>query len=366
MISPVSISLPAHAATASSDPLQARALSQLHAFTNWLEANNVKGYIGEVGWPSSPQWNSLADAWYQSADENDLWVTGWATGEWWGTSYPLSSYVASSGRSVDTARPQASVIEQHATDASYLRGVNVAGGEFAAPSAAATSSFSNSNPGTYGVDYHYDSQATFDYLASRGIKLVRIPFRWERLQPRLGRPLDSDELARLKAVVKRAGDAGLKVVLDLHNYGAYYLSNGTEGVRRAIGTPQVPIWRFAEIWGRISNNFKKNPAVAGYGLMNEPWGLPSVKGRTPVEEWQAASQAAVDRIRRNGDHTLITVAGYNWSGVQRWPQIQPAAWIHDPTGNFRYEAHAYWDADNSGTYGLSYEQEVAVAEASGY
>ena len=80
----------------------------------------------------------------------------------------------------------------------------MAGGEFGAPAADPTSGFSNPNPGTYGQAYHFDQQATFDYLAARGIEVVRIPFRWERLQPTLGGRLDDAELGRLKAVVARA------------------------------------------------------------------------------------------------------------------------------------------------------------------
>lgn len=156
----------------------------------------------------------------------------------------------------------------------------------AAPTSPLSSAFSNANPGTPGVEYHYDGPATFSFLARRGVEFVRIPFRWERLQPELGRALAGDELDRLLGVVGRAGAAGLKVVLDMHNYGAYYLADGTSGVRRPIGSPELPVWRFAEIWGRIASNFKDEPAVVGYGLMNEPVGLPTVKGLTPSQVWE--------------------------------------------------------------------------------
>jgi endoglucanase len=336
-------------------------------FTDWLEANNVKGYIGEVGWPEDPvaqaQWNAVADRWYEDADAANLWVTAWSTGEWWGTDYNLAIYedrIAGSG--VDTPNAQASILESHPSTWRYLRGINVAGGEFASPAAEMEASFSNANPGLYGVDYHYDSQGTFYYLSSRGIRVVRIPFRWERVQPSLGKRLAHSEVRRLKRVVDRARTAGLKVVLDMHNYGAYYLSDGDNGVRCPIGSAQCTVAQFADVWKRLSLHFKDIRAVAGYGLMNEPVGLPDSTERSAAEVWERASQRAVDAIRANGDSHLVLVSGYNWSGVQGWSTQHPDAWIHDSANRFRYEAHHYWDQDHSGDYPDSYLTEVALAE----
>src|SRR6266480_2062596 len=108
------------AATApGTDAVTARALADLRAFTSWLAGHRVKGYIGEVGWPDdakgdAAQWNRLAERWFGAADRARLWVTVWATGEWWGTGYPLAPYeVSSSGGAVDTADTQAPVIERH-------------------------------------------------------------------------------------------------------------------------------------------------------------------------------------------------------------------------------------------------------------
>lgn len=124
--------------------------AQLGEFTGWLAANGAAGYIGEVGWPNDAdpaRWNAVAQQW--DADAAGLWTTGWAAGEWWGSSYKLSSYVWNTPVTMDgplaLARSQASVIEAQASD---RRGVNMAGGEFGTPGPLeATSSFSNANPG---------------------------------------------------------------------------------------------------------------------------------------------------------------------------------------------------------------------------
>jgi aryl-phospho-beta-D-glucosidase BglC (GH1 family) len=359
-------------ATTTQDALTHRVRSELSVFTSWLAANNAKGYIGEVGWPNnvfgdSAQWNALGSAWFRDADAAHLWVTGWATGEWWGTSYKLAIWDdLLPGLGVDSASTQASVFRAHPTTSAYMRGVNVAGGEFGSPVNQPTSSFSNANPGVYDRNYHYESQATFNYLASQGVKLVRIPFRWERLQPVLGQSLNQTEVGRLVDVVARARAAGLQVILDMHNYGAYYLSDGTQGVRRAVGSAQVSYGALADAWRRISIHFKSDPGVVGYGLMNEPVGLSATSTLSPAQVWEHASQAALNAIRANGDGKLVLVSGYDWSGVRQWATEHPHAWVSDPSHNFRYEAHAYFDRDNSGTYVHSYADELADAKARGY
>jgi hypothetical protein len=355
-------------ATPVCDALCLRVRSELAVFTDWLERHGALGYMGEVGWPDdsrgdSAQWNALADYWYRDADAAKLPVTAWATGEWWGTDYKLASYEdRSSPDGVETADDQASVIESHATTSSYRRGVNVAGAEFAGPVDEPTSLFSNASPGSYGTDYHYEPQSSFDFLVSRGIKIVRVPFRWERIQPVLGSPLDAAELKRLSDAVARARGAGLQVVLDLHNYGAYYQFDGSKGIRRGLGSAQLTKSHFVDVWRRLSSSFKNNSGVYAYGLMNEPTGMGESAGLSPARRWEIISQAAVDAIRSNGDTKTVMVAGYDWSGVRQWTTQHPKPWINDPTGRMRYEAHHYWDQDNSGDYPDSYAAEVAAAE----
>ena len=356
------------------DALQRRVVSELDRFETWLQDNDARGYIGEVGWPDAasgdPQkWNDLAERWFDRADAHGLWVTGWATGEWWGRNYALSVYENREGDSesgVDTANTQAPVFEAHPGTASYGRGITVNGGEFGSPIMAKTSKFSNERPGRYQTRYHYDWPATFDYLAARGVGHVRIPFRWERLQPRLGSGLDYDEVRRLHAVIARARSAGLEVILDMHNYGAYYLSNGVEGVRRPIGSSHVRSSHFADVWRRISLEFADTDGVIGYALMAEPFDLPAKKSMSPAEVWEKASQKALDAIRSTGDDTLVAVSGYAWSSLVRWPKVHPDGWIRDPAGNFLYEAHHYWDRNYSGDYARPYDAEVAWSADRGF
>jgi cellulase (glycosyl hydrolase family 5) len=346
---------------ATGDPVALRAQSDLRRFTRWLAAGSRSGMgmIGEVGWPGDPttggdpRWNRLAADWYGEAESAGLWVAAWATGEFWAPSYKLLAYGASAGP-VDRANLQAGVIEQQ--QAPHLRGINVAGAEFATPVDERVHSFSNANHGTYGRDYIYPSQATLAYLAGRGVTFVRLPVRWERLQPALGRPLDGDETRRLLECIDRARAAGLEVVLDVHNYGAYYVHDprrGT-GVRRAIGSRRVPSARFANLWSRLARVVGADPTVIGFGLMNEPVGMRGARA------WEAASRAAVRAIRATGSNKRVFVQSYLWGGAAQFALQHPRGpWIDD--GNTWYEAHQYFDLDRSARYALSYDQEAATA-----
>ncbi|HEV7823610.1 MAG TPA: cellulase family glycosylhydrolase [Mycobacteriales bacterium] len=345
------------------DPVAARELDRLADFTRWLAAGRARGYVGEVGWPSGPDsaaWNAVAGAWYRQADRDGLWVTAWTAGQWWPPAYPLAVYrTAADGGT--TPGPQARVVEAHADAPTALRGVALAGGAFGT-SEDGGREYSNAAPGRYGVDYHYDDAATYSHLGSRGLDIVRIAVTWERLQPRLGGPLAAAELTRLRAAVDAAGNAGLGVVLDLHNYGAYWVHRGHGAVPLTLGSPALPATALADLWRRTAVAFRGTPAVTAYGLMNEPRALRTSE-RAGAAVWEAASQRAVEAIRSTGDRRMITVAGYGGSSPGGWATRHPRPWVHDPARAIRYEAHQYFDADGSGHYALPYARERADAAA---
>nr|MBA2726288.1 cellulase family glycosylhydrolase [Actinomycetota bacterium] len=280
--------------------------------------------------------------------------------------YPLAVYENSSyplSGSVDTPNTQATVFEAHLSTPLYQRGINVSTGTFCeGHGLEPTSSFSNRTPGKYGECYLYDGQGTFDYLASRGIDTVKIEFRWEHVQRNLGGKLHDKAMSRLTALVGRARSAGLDVILSMHNFGAYWLWNGEQGVRRPIGTRLVPISDYADVWKRLSRRF----SGISYAIMAEPVGLRKKGDLTPVKVWEKASQAALMAIRNTGDTSAILVNGYQWSALAGWADRHPDPWINDPVDNFFYTAHHYWDRDQSGHYPYSYAEEVAYAESQGF
>ncbi|MGH9720055.1 MAG: cellulase family glycosylhydrolase [Bryobacteraceae bacterium] len=229
--------------------------------------------------------------------------------------------------------------------AQFLRGVNVAGAEFGM----------SRLPGVYNTDYTYNSEATFRYFAARNLNLIRLPLQWERLQPVLRGPLDPQNLALLKSVVAWVKASGGRLILDIHNFARYSMNENGRLNAYVIdqvygGTMRVSRNDLADLWIRLSAEFANEPAVYAYDLMNEPHDMSG---------WKEISQAVLTAIRARGDNKLILVPGDSWSSANRWVSVHgPSGWIADPADNFMYEAHQYFDFDESGTYTRSYDVEL--------
>ena len=177
------------------------------------------------------------------------------------------------------------------------RGVNLAGAEF-----GVASDGTGQNPGTFGSTYTWPSATSADYFLAKGMNTFRVPFRWERLQRTRGAALDAAEVSRLRATVNGITSRGGVVLLDPHNYARY----GTE----FIGSGTVTDAQFADFWSRLASEFKSNPNVL-FGLMNEPYGL-------PTEQWVTSANAAIVAIRATGATNLILVPGNAWTGAHSW------------------------------------------------
>ncbi len=216
-----------------------------------------------------------------------------------------------------------------------LVGINLAGAEFGADVAL---------PGVYLKQYIYPGEADFKRYAERNLKLVRLPFRWERIQPRLNGELNSVELGRMLATLDHAKKYNMQVILDMHNYYRYH--------GKMIGSNEVPVSAFADAWRRIAQKVANHPAVYGYGLMNEP--------HTTNGKWPAAALAAAKSIRTLDADNWVVIAGDRWSSAFHWPsyntQLVKDSWMRDPNNNLMFEAHLYFDKDYSGYYTNRYEK----------
>ncbi|NGM65951.1 cellulase family glycosylhydrolase [Sphingobacterium sp. SGR-19] len=222
-------------------------------------------------------------------------------------------------------------------------GVNLAGAEFA----------HQKTPGVYNRDYTYPTIAELDYFKSKGLTLFRLPFLWERLQHELDGPLDEAELARMTAFVDAARERNLWVILDMHNYGRRFVN----GTREIIGSANLPIKHFADVWGKLAERFRTKENIWAYGLMNEPHGmLDSVP-------WFTIAQRAIFKIREMDTNTPIMVGGDSWSSTYRWQQASGKLKdLVDPSTNLIFEGHLYFDKDASGTYKGTYDEEGTTPE----
>jgi hypothetical protein len=337
------------------DPLQRARIAELRDFTGWLDAAGAEGFIGEIGWPAAgdPGWDPLGRYWYDLAEQEGLWTAAWAAGSHWADDYRLVAYGGEG--SLGTAGRQGLVLERLEADreedgSGARHGVNLAGLEF-----GTGEGFSAARPGALGTDYFAEAPESYAWLAGRGVDLVRLPVRWERLQPAPGAPFDEQHAALVGGQLDAAEAAGVDVILDLHNYGAH----GAD----LLGSASLPDDRLAQFWLAASERWGAHPALLGYGLMNEPHDLGGGDERGAAAAWEATTQQVVTALREAGDEHLLLVAGYDWSSLARWSDNHPSGWIDDPADAFRYEAHHYWDAFGAGAYDRLYAEELSTAEA---
>jgi len=189
-------------------------------------------------------------------------------------------------------------------------------------------------PGVYYVDYVFPSTSSIDYFVSSGLNTIRLPFLWERLQPKLGGAFDSAYLALIDSTVQYVTvKKGAYLLLDCHNYARYNNVILGEGVAYSS---------FQSFWQQLAQLYKNNPKVI-FGLMNEPNTMPYINV-------QLAMQAGINGVRASGATNYITVPGNDWTGVHSWLDGSSAVMgnITDPLNNFGYEMHQYFDNNFSG------------------
>lgn len=208
-----------------------------------------------------------------------------------------------------------------------LRGVNLSGAEF------------GEMPGQPNKDYTYPGEAAIQRLAGLGMNAIRLPFRWERIQPQLNGPLDLMELARLDQTVAQAEAAGLVVILDLHNF-AYY-------AKRQLGSADLPASALGDVWGRLASHYRDRPKLV-FSIMNEPHDVHSAA-------WTQIQNVAIAAIRKAGARQLILVTGTAYGGAHSWTADLPVGnngrdllGVQDPLDRYAFDFHQYFDADFSG------------------
>ena len=220
-------------------------------------------------------------------------------------------------------------------------GVNLAGAEFFHKKMEGV--------GRFNEDYFYPTLEELDYWNSKGLKLIRLPFKWERIQRNLYGELNREEIDYIKYLLKEADERGMQILIDMHNYGR----RKDQGKDRIIGDSLV-IEHLAYAWGLIAKELNESKGLYGYGLMNEPHDM---LASTP---WVKIAQEAIEEIRKYDQVNAIVVGGNHWSSAAQWAQVSDELkYLQDPCRNLIFEAHCYFDRDGSGIYRGSYDEEKA-------
>ena len=128
------------------------------------------------------------------------------------------------------------------------------------------------------IQLHRDNwitQRDWDLIPKFGLNLVRLPFLWSVVEDEKNpRHLRADAWHYLDQAIAQARAHGLYVILDLHGaVGAQGTEHhsGCAGKNLYWSTPEYQE-RTDWLWRQIAAHYKDEPVVAGYDLLNEPWG----------------------------------------------------------------------------------------------
>ncbi len=211
-----------------------------------------------------------------------------------------------------------------------LRGVNLTGAELGNH---------RRMPGKHGREYLYPSPQDVAMYAKIGMNVIRVPFLWERMQPKLNAQLDEDQLEMMDEVVAAAVKEKVSIILDIHNYGKYR--------SEPIGSDAVPVTAYADFLSRLATHYKSNTSVI-FGLMNKPH-------KQTADEWAAIAQDGINAIRNVGATQLILVPGTRYSEASRWGSMAgrnsnktAMRKIKDPHNNMAFDVQQYFDPDGEG------------------
>lgn len=188
------------------------------------------------------------------------------------------------------------------------------------------------------------SRADFEQIAALGLNSVRLLVHWSALEPRPG-VHDDAYLARIRQAVTWARELGLYVVLDMHQDawgksvntardetcppplgaaigwdGAPDWATFTDGVTRcrfqlreasaAVADAWQSFWldrnsiqqHLVDTWAWLAAQFRSDPTVAGYDLLNEPnpGFLPGATDAVSLGEYHRRALDAIRRAERGG------------------------------------------------------------------
>jgi aryl-phospho-beta-D-glucosidase BglC (GH1 family) len=180
-----------------------------------------------------------------------------------------------------------------------------------------------------------------DNIRALGMNLVRVPIMWTDLQ-RLDGTWRTDAFDRLDWVVSNAWQRGIYTLLDLHGVpgGVSSSQSAGEANLNAYWTNAAYQAQTTLIWSNLAAHYVGNPAVAGYDLINEPYGAP-----TQNAIWVAYNSLYQTVRAVDPDHIIMMEGTWSGTGTNgqslnwQW-DVLPAPSVYN-WSNVVYQMHAY-------------------------
>ena len=178
---------------------------------------------------------------------------------------------------------------------------------------------------------HWITERDWDHIQSFGFNTVRLPFIWNLIEnEQQPMTLRDDAWQYLDAAIDAAEARGIYVILDLHGAAGaqgWEHHSGCAGENRYWDSTEFQ-GRTEWLWQQIARRYADRPAVAAYGVLNEPWG-------TTPENLVREAIELYDAIRTVDEDTIVVLPGHA-AGLDAYPKPADAG-----LSNVAFEMHFY-------------------------
>ncbi len=187
---------------------------------------------------------------------------------------------------------------------------------------------------------NYITREDIAYIKQTGMNSIRLPFHYKSFtdEDYLGLKSNQDGFARIDSVIKWCKEEGLYVILDMHD-----APGGQTGdnIDDSYGYPwlfesEESQQLFCEIWEKIANRYKDEPAILGYDLLNEPIATHFNNKEEINKHLVPVYKKGIEAIRSVDKNHIILLGGAQWNS--NFTMFDEKA----IDSKMMYTCHRYW------------------------
>lgn len=201
-----------------------------------------------------------------------------------------------------------------------------------------------SNPAVAPENIHH-TEDSYKELAELGFNSVRFYINYGLFESD-SKPYVYNEsgFEWLDKNIEQAKKYGIRLLLNMHYPQGGYQSQGN-GCELWMNEENQK--RLTALWTEIAERYKNEPAILGYGLVNEPVVAIKTTAEDCLDQWQELAQTITDRIRTKDKNHMIFIermcaAKDTISGQSKWENFNDCNnYVKINDDNIVYEFHFY-------------------------
>ena len=187
---------------------------------------------------------------------------------------------------------------------------------------------------------NYITREDIAYIKQTGMNSIRLPFHYKSFteEDYMGLKSNQDGFARIDSVIKWCKEEGLYIILDMHD-----APGGQTGdnIDDSYGYPwlfesEESQQLFCEIWKKIANRYKDEPAILGYDLLNEPIATHFNNKEEINKHLVPVYKKGIEAIRSVDKNHIILLGGAQWNSNFTMFDEKPI------DSKMMYTCHRYW------------------------